>query len=123
MSVPTPIVWLDLTSSKAPELRDFYAEVMGWRPEPVDMGDYADYNMTDATGTPVAGICHARGVNAALPPVWIAYFQVPDLDAALEACRARGGELIGEVRAGGGYRYAVLRDPVGAVCAVGQAAD
>jgi predicted enzyme related to lactoylglutathione lyase len=49
------IGWVDLTVGDATNLRDFYARVMGWRPEPVDMGGYADFNMCDAgTGVPAA---------------------------------------------------------------------
>jgi predicted enzyme related to lactoylglutathione lyase len=74
------------------------------------------------TGTPVAGVCHARAGNADLPPVWMVYLRVPDLDAALEPCVARGGEALRPVRSAGGYRSAVIRDPAGAVCAIGQPA-
>jgi len=35
------IVWTDLTVENAGEIRDFYCQVVGWRPEPVDMGDYS----------------------------------------------------------------------------------
>ena len=76
--------WVDLTVREAEPLRDFYSDVVGWRPEPVSMGEYSDFNMVDPTsGVPVAGVCHARGVNADLPPVWMVYFAVPDLDASL----------------------------------------
>ncbi len=34
-------------------------------------GQSADYNMIDNDGNPLAGICHARGVNLGLPPVWL----------------------------------------------------
>ena len=29
---------------------------------------------------PVSGICHARGSNADLPPVWLIYITVADLE-------------------------------------------
>jgi hypothetical protein len=66
----------------------------------------------------VAGICHARGVNADLPAVWLPYLVVEDLDASLEAVRARGGEVLGEVRSMGDARWVVVRDPAGAVVAL-----
>jgi uncharacterized protein len=111
--------WVDLTVSAAEPLRDFYADVIGWRPEPVDMGGYADFTMTDPTsGVAVAGVCHARGGNAGLPPVWMVYFTVADLDASLARCVAAGGELLGEVRTGGGVRFAAIRDPAGTVCSL-----
>ena len=66
------IIGFDLTVPDAEAVRDFYAAVVGWQPEPFDMGDYADYFMTSpATGDTVAGVCHARGGNAGLPPQWL----------------------------------------------------
>ena len=63
------IGWIDLTVDDAEHLRDFYATVTGWRPEPVAMGGWDDFNMVaPATGRPAAGICYARGGNAGLPP-------------------------------------------------------
>jgi predicted enzyme related to lactoylglutathione lyase len=111
--------WVDLTVAEAPRLRDFYAEVVGWQPVPVEMGGYQDYSMMNAAGTGVAGVCHARGANADLPPVWLVYFVVPSLDAALAACAARGGEVVAGPRgAGPSARFAVLRDPAGAAFAL-----
>jgi predicted enzyme related to lactoylglutathione lyase len=125
-TAPTPgtIGWADLTVPDAERVRDFYAAVTGWVPQPLSMGEYADYVMTTpGTAAPVAGICHARGANADLPPVWLVYISVPDLDASLAACRAAGGALVVEPRGvGGGARYAVIRDPAGAVVALHQAA-
>ena len=63
---PGTITWQDLTVGDAEALRDFYAAVVGWTPEPVKMGDYADFTMK-ADGEPIAGVCHARGHNAGLP--------------------------------------------------------
>ena len=114
------IGWLDLTVSDAESLRDFYAEVIGWRPQPVEMGGYSDNSMATAeTGKSVAGVCHARGVNAALPPVWLIYINVTDLDASLAACRERGGKLLAGPKEMAGYgRYAVIQDPAGAALAL-----
>jgi len=113
------IGWLDLTVPNADGLRDFYAKVVGWKPEPVTMGGYSDYHMLlPAQGTPVAGVCHARGVNAHLPPQWICYFVVDDLDASVRELTARGGTLIGDVRSMGEARYVAFRDPAGAVAAL-----
>jgi predicted enzyme related to lactoylglutathione lyase len=114
------ISWTDLTVENAEQLRDFYAAVTGWQPGTVDMGGYDDFNMqAPASGTPVAGICHARGSNAGLPPQWLIYITVEDVDASA----ARSAELGGEVLAGpsnmGAYgRHCVIRDPAGAVAAL-----
>lgn len=114
------IAWTDLTVPDAVELRDFYAEVTGWRPDPVDMGGYEDFTMCrPGDGEGVAGVCHARGGNAGLPPQWLIYVVVEDLDASLEAVRRRGGEVLAGPK-GTGDRYAVVRDPAGAALALWQ---
>jgi predicted enzyme related to lactoylglutathione lyase len=112
--------WFDLTVPNAEETRDFYGEVLGWRPTPVPMGDYDDFVMNAPDGSAAAGICHARGGNAGLPPVWLVYFLVEDLDGAVASARRGGGEVLAEPRSAGGGRYAVIRDPAGAVCALFQ---
>ena len=123
-STPRPgtISWQDLTVENAEELRDFYESVIGWSPEPVTMGGYSDFVMT-ADGDEIAGICHARGANADLPPVWIVYITVEDLDHSLEECHRRGGSIVAAPRGYGGGRYCVIKDPAGAICALYQPPD
>ncbi len=114
------IAWLDLTVPEASVTRDFYRDVVGWSVQDVEMEDagerYADYALCTPDGTAVAGVCHARGVNQGLPTVWLICLPVGDLGESLGLVRDEGGEVV-EARkaAGGGYAYAVIRDPVG-VC-------
>lgn len=114
------IAWTDLTVRNAQAIRDFYADVIGWQPEPFSMGEYADYTMADPeTGEPVAGICHSRGVNADLPPQWLIYVVVEDVDQAAERCVQFGGTVLrGPTSMGPASRYCVIQDPSGAVCAL-----
>lgn len=125
MSQPKPPVgsigWIDLTVPNADEVRDFYAQVTGWQPEPLDMGGYSDYNMTSQDGTLRAGVCHARGGNASMPPQWMIYIVVEDLDASLARCAEMGGKVIVPARSMGEARYCVIQDPAGAVAALYQA--
>lgn len=117
------IAGFDLTVSDAPGIRDFYASVIGWRPEPVDMGEYADFAMVSpASGDWVAGVCHAPSENADLPPQWLVYIAVDDLDQSLRRCQEGGGTVLTGVKGGGdGGRYCVIRDPAGAVLALMEA--
>lgn len=115
------IVWTDITVPDATGLRDFYAQVFGWKIHDTDMGDHTDFTMLDpANDEPVVGICHALGVNAGLPPQWLNYFSVADLDAALKTVEQLGGKLLTPVRDAGGTRFCVIQDPAGAVCALMQ---
>lgn len=117
------ISWLDLTVSEASATRDFYRAVVGWSAQDVEMddaaGQYADYALCTSDGTAVAGVCHARGVNQAMPPVWLLCLPVGDLGESLGRVQEGGGEVV-EARegSGGGYEYVVIRDPVGAYLAL-----
>ncbi|TWT03620.1 VOC family protein [Planomicrobium sp. CPCC 101079] len=115
------IIFTDLTVEHAEVTRDFFKQVIGWTHEDVAMGDYADYMMKASDGVPAAGICHQAGENKGLPPVWLVYFGVHDLNASLEACKKLGGvihtELKGEVKTGS---FAVIEYPEGAFCALSQ---
>lgn len=111
------IGWADLSVANANEVRDFYQAVVGWRSQDVPMGEYSDYAMLPPMGdTAVSGICHARGVNADLPPCWLVYITVKNLDESLSEVRKRGGKTRGEIRGAGGQgRFCVIEDPAGAV--------
>lgn len=112
------IGWLDLTVEDADSVRDFYAAVVGWTPQDVSMGDYADYSMLNADGTPVSGVCHARGSNAELPPVWLAYAVVDDIEISVGKAEKLGGEVVSPIRTMGSDRMAVIKDPAGAALAL-----
>ena len=115
------ISWADLTVEDADRLRDFYSAVAGWSPEPLPMGGYADYVMNDAGGAAAAGICHARGSNADLPPQWIVYITVDDLNHSLSECIRLGGSLLTQPRSYADGRFCIIKDPAGAVCALYEA--
>ena len=117
---PGSIGWVDLTVHDAEGIRDFYQSVVGWTPHSVDMGEYNDYSMAPEEGGPVAGICHAKGENAELPPTWLIYIIVPDLDASLERCRQLGGKVLTQPRTMGKAKFCAIEDPSGAPCALYQ---
>lgn len=114
------IVWTDLTVPDAEGVRDFYSAVVGWRSEPVDMGEYTDFNMcAPGSGTPSVGVCHARGGNAGLPAQWLIYITVEDVNASASACREQGGKVLMEPKSMGEHgTYCVIEDPAGAVAAL-----
>lgn len=117
------ISWLDLTIADASAARDFYQQVIGWAVQPVEMEDggerYADYTMLGADGQPAAGVCHARGANAGLPPVWMLYLPVGDLAESLRRVQEEGGKVVTATRGEAGeYVYAVVQDPLGVYLAL-----
>ncbi|MFT4710317.1 MAG: putative enzyme related to lactoylglutathione lyase [Bacteroidia bacterium] len=120
------IVWRDLTVDDASGVRDFYTDVVGWEsvdhpmPAPAEGEEtYNDFVMQTppgpGEGDVVAGVCHARGMNEGVPPMWLMYVRVADMEASLEKAKLRGGEVVYGPRSMGNGRMAVVRDPAGAV--------
>lgn len=120
---PGRIAWLDLTVPDASTTRDFYRQVVGWTVQEAEMEDagerYADYIMLGGGGSAAAGVCHARGANQGLPPVWMIYLPVGDLAESLRRVQAEGGRVLKETRgADGELACAVVQDPVGSCLAL-----
>ncbi|WP_339789648.1 VOC family protein [uncultured Imperialibacter sp.] len=109
------IVHFDLTVEDHEGVSEFYKEVVGWEKQGLDMGGYNDYVMKDKEGNFLSGVCKKAGGNANLPPYWLIYVKVEDLDASLAKCEELGGKVIGEKRKyGEETEYCLIQDPAGA---------
>ena len=122
------IISADLTVPNAEEVKHFYTEVIGWDTEELKMsegsGEYSDYVMKDNKGNWIGGVCHQRGVNADLPPKWIVYINVANIEKSIQKCRELGGKVLKESKnADGTYQYALIEDPAGAILAVTKEPD
>jgi uncharacterized protein len=117
------IVSADYTVTGAPEVRDFYQQVIGWKTEDMPMKDgeedYADYIMQDADGNWAGGVCHRRGINQDLPRQWIVYINVADIGESLKKCAELGGKVLKESKnAEGVYVFAIIEDPSGGILGI-----
>ncbi|MGK9476896.1 VOC family protein [Melioribacter sp. OK-6-Me] len=114
------IAWHDLTVENAEGIKNFYEKVTGWKSQPVNMGNYDDYNMMiPSEDYPAAGICHKREKNSNLPSQWMIYINVENLDASIDACIVNGGKVIsGPKIIKGMGKYCLIEDPAGACCAL-----
>lgn len=117
--------WRDLTTDKADTLKEFYKEIAGWTAEAMPMKDgdevYEDYVMKTTDGNPVAGICHSKGLNTGIPPQWIMYISVENINDSLEKALKLGGKLIKEHKAKDGHTvYSMIEDPAGAIFALAK---
>jgi len=118
---PGGISWIDLTIDNATEIKDFYAKVVGLDAMGQSMadGEYEDYVMTTSEDPEFAvGICHAKGPNQELPPQWLMYFNVSDVEQALQECVKMGGTVIKPMTDMGSFEMGVIKDPAGAVAGV-----
>jgi len=135
------MAWMDLSVPNAEQVKGFYQKVLGWQSDAVNMtyGDetYVDFAMSSAgcdkakTSTSASddcshshgfatGICHAKGNNADMPTMWLPYFIVKDIDAAVESVHFMGGSLVTKIKTIGDDHYVVIKDPAGAQCALYQ---
>lgn len=104
-------VWRDLMTSDGAAARDFYTRLFGWSVKPMDMHGFT-YLMLGAHGRDFGGIVQEPGV----PPHWIAYVSVDDLDATLARVPALGGNVcVPATPIPNVGRFAVVADPEGAV--------
>ena len=79
------------------------------------MGTYSDFNLNlPGNGETIAGICHARGMNADLPAQWLMYVRVADV-AASAAEAERQKEKFWMDPKNGWQQFCVIQDPDGAV--------
>ena len=82
-------------------------------------GEYEDYVMTTSEDPEFAvGICHTKGPNQDMPPQWLMYFNVPDVEQALQQCVKMGGTVIKPSTDMGSFEMGVIKDPAGAVAGV-----
>ncbi|MBI2416586.1 MAG: VOC family protein [Ignavibacteriales bacterium] len=114
------IGWFDLTVENADAVKDFYASVVGWKVDEISMGDYSDYVMKlPVSGTPFSGVCHQRGGNKGIPPYWMMYITVANLERSRDFCVANGGKLLSDVKDYPGQgKFCFIEDPAGAPCAL-----
>jgi hypothetical protein len=114
--------WYELITPDPAAALKFYSEVVGWTPKPIP----PDYTILEAQGSGVGGIMALTGEMRAkgVPPCWIGYILVEDVDASLKKLQALGGgvqrapEDIPNVG-----RFALVSDPQGAVFVLFQAAQ
>lgn len=113
-------VWYELMTSNAFAAETFYREVVGWSARDAGMTDFK-YTLFSVGETPVAGLIQfpPDAPQAQIPPAWLGYVGVDDVDAKAAAAERLGAKVhhaptdIPNVG-----RFAVLADPQGAAFAL-----
>lgn len=109
-------VWYELMTPDPAKAADWYAKVVGWEIEAI-----GDYTLLKTAKGGVAGITTPRPEIAAtgLPPGWLGYVGVDDVDAAAEAVVKAGGKILTPAHdIPGMLRMAIVADPQSVVYAV-----
>lgn len=99
----------------------FFGELFGWTVEPMEQDGQVMYGSVRLDGRLVAGMLPmGPQFPAEVPPHWVPYFGVEELEASAAKAEELGGQVLmapTEVPAG---RFVALRDPHGAVFSILQ---
>jgi uncharacterized protein len=111
-------VWHQLMTRDVPGAKKFYSKLVGWKMQPWPPDP--NYTVCVADVGPTAGIMSIPAdMPADVPAHWLQYIGTRDVDATAEAAVRAGGSVMkapGDLQGAG--RYAVLKDPLGAVFAI-----
>ena len=111
-------VWHQLMTRDVPGAKDFYSRLVGWKtmPWPLDPA----YTVCHADAGPVAGIVQIPSdLPSEVPSHWLQYIGTRDVDSTAQAAVRSGGSIVkGPSDMQGAGRYAVLKDPQGAIFAI-----
>jgi predicted enzyme related to lactoylglutathione lyase len=111
-------VWYELLTTDIDAAQSFYATVIGWNvaPSTTDVGGDGppDYRIATAPdGDTIAGMMRLPA-GAPMPPRWLFYVGVDDVDATVDAIVAAGGaQHMSAVDMPGVGRMAMVADPHG----------
>jgi len=118
-------VWYELMTTDTEGAKRFYTEVIGWKSKQWDEAPSDDpYTLLLVGEKMIAGLMKLPAEAAGVPPHWLAYVRVDDVDAATEQARKLGGNLVhGPMDVPKVGRMSVLTDPQGAAFAVFKGED
>ena len=109
--------WNELMTRDVETAKKFYADVIGWTFDSMEMAQGGTYVVARDGETMLAGMFDMTGTDFdGMPEHWFAYISVDDIDARLEKAVAAGAEVVRPIfdvpEVG---RIAILKQPDGAV--------
>lgn len=111
-------IWYELLTPDQDAARVFYESVIGWTIGGPAPGDDMDYRMISSASGPIAGAMTLSPEMQAggMPPCWLGYVTVDDVDACAAHAITLGGKALMEPwEIPGVGRAALLADPQGAM--------
>jgi len=120
---PGSFCWAELTTTDGEAAKAFYTELFGWSSHDDPIGEGMVYSMLQHEGRN-AGALYGMGPEMqkmGIPPHWMLYVTVADLEEAVGKARSLGASVPREpMDVMGIGRMAVLADPTGAHLALWQ---
>ena len=109
--------WNELMTTAPAAAKEFYTKLFGWSTEEMPMEDF-NYTIVKVGEAMVGGMMATPPDCKGMPPFWLSYVTVDNVDATAAKAEELGGKIcvpprdIPEVG-----RFTVLQDPQGAVIA------
>lgn len=118
------ISWHELTTTDHKAAYDFYQKLFGWdKTGEFDMGEMGSYQTYGRNDQSLGGM-FTKPADMPMPPNWLYYIRVANVDEAAERVKSLGGQVLnGPMDVPGGDRIAQCMDPQGAAFAVHSRAD
>jgi uncharacterized protein len=115
--MPGRVGWHELLAADWEKSLVFYSEVFGWQKVDAEISQTDIYHPFSTGGRTIGGM-FTKGPEEPLP-FWLLYFNVEDIDTALEHVKTGGGKVFqGPFELPGGIWIARCADPQGAVFAL-----
>lgn len=110
-------LWNELHTSDPTKALRFYEEVLGFSHRPMDMGPGGIYHILSKDGVDRGGV--TGNLPSGVPPHWLPYVNIDDVDAAIARGRRLGATIpMGPEDIPGVGRVGALKDPTGAMLAI-----
>jgi uncharacterized protein len=120
--VPGTLCWADLSTPDPKRASEFYSALFGWEfmLDPKDKSGYLHIKNGEHF---IGGVPPASVRQPGVPPHWLAYFEVSDVDATANNAKKMGAKLCFDpMTLEGVGRFAVISDPQGAAFAIFKSA-
>lgn len=104
------LMWNELMTAESMDATQFYSGLLGM--DSSNIPGPIDYPMLNVGGTNVAGVMAITEEIGPVPPHWMVYFGVDDVDAAAQKVESLGGSIVvppADIPEIG--RFAGLKDP------------
>lgn len=120
--MPGQFFWYDVMTSDTRAAAKFYSEVVGWGTQDASVGE-KEYTLFTVNGQGVAGLMPIpeEAAKHGVPPAWMGYVAVADVDAAAAELKRNGGTVHRPPETVPGViRFGVVSDPQGAGFLIAQ---
>ena len=117
---PGALCWSELTTKDPKKAEAFYTALFGWVAKHSAPGAPMEYTEFSIGGQPSIGMmAMPPGMPPHVPSYWMPYFQVTDCDGSTEKAKGLGaGPMVGPQDIPNTGRFAILKDPQGAMFAI-----